>query len=57
MFELSSNEKEQVANIKVVGIGGCGNNAVSRMVESGIQVLSLSELTQISRISRSVKPV
>ena len=36
MFELSSNEKEQVANIKVVGIGGCGNNAVSRMVESGI---------------------
>lgn len=36
MFELSSNEKEQVANIKVVGIGGCGNNAVSRMVEAGI---------------------
>ena len=41
MFELSSNEKEQVANIKVVGIGGCGNNAVSRMVESGITSAAL----------------
>lgn len=26
-----------VANIKVVGIGGGGNNAVNRMIESGIE--------------------
>jgi len=26
-----------VANIKVVGVGGAGNNAVNRMIESGIE--------------------
>jgi len=26
-----------VANIKVVGIGGGGNNAVNRMIEAGLQ--------------------
>ena len=26
-----------VANIKVVGVGGGGNNAVNRMIESGIE--------------------
>ncbi|WP_027339296.1 cell division protein FtsZ [Halonatronum saccharophilum] len=35
MFEFGS-EMEQFANIKVVGVGGGGNNAVNRMIESGL---------------------
>ncbi len=34
MFGL---EMDQLAKIKVIGIGGAGNNAVNRMIESGIQ--------------------
>ncbi|MDD8048555.1 MAG: cell division protein FtsZ [Thomasclavelia sp.] len=30
-------DQEQVANIKVVGIGGGGNNAVNRMVDDGVK--------------------
>ncbi len=26
-----------IANIKVVGVGGGGNNAVNRMIESGVE--------------------
>ncbi|WP_408955850.1 cell division protein FtsZ [Natroniella sp. ANB-PHB2] len=36
MFEFDS-EMEQFANIKVVGVGGGGNNAVNRMIESGLK--------------------
>ncbi|MCL2512401.1 MAG: cell division protein FtsZ [Oscillospiraceae bacterium] len=35
-FEIS-NEFEEVTQIKVIGIGGGGGNAINRMVESGIQ--------------------
>lgn len=34
MFEL---EMDQLANIKVIGVGGGGNNAVNRMIESGVK--------------------
>ncbi len=34
MFGL---EMDQLARIKVIGIGGGGNNAVNRMIESGVQ--------------------
>ena len=34
MFEL---EMDQIAKIKVIGIGGGGNNAVNRMIESGVK--------------------
>ena len=30
-------EMEQFAQIKVVGVGGGGNNAINRMVESGLK--------------------
>ncbi len=36
MLEFDTNY-DQVAIIKVVGVGGGGNNAVNRMIESGIQ--------------------
>ncbi|CAM5188157.1 Cell division protein FtsZ OS=Ureibacillus acetophenoni OX=614649 GN=ftsZ PE=3 SV=1 [Ureibacillus acetophenoni] len=28
---------DQLANIKVIGVGGGGNNAVNRMIEHGVQ--------------------
>ena len=30
-------EMDQIAKIKVIGIGGGGNNAVNRMIESGVK--------------------
>ena len=30
-------EIDQLAKIKVIGVGGGGNNAVNRMIESGIK--------------------
>ena len=30
-------EMDQVAKIKVIGVGGGGNNAVNRMIESGVK--------------------
>jgi len=38
VFELEI-ENEQVAHIKVVGVGGGGNNAVNRMIEVGLQAI------------------
>ena len=35
MFDIGT-EVEQFANIKVVGVGGGGNNAVNRMIEEGL---------------------
>ena len=34
MFGL---EMDQLAKIKVIGVGGGGNNAVNRMIESGLK--------------------
>ena len=39
MFESFDN-LSGVARIKVVGVGGAGNNAVNRMIEAGIQSAS-----------------
>ncbi|MFW6035131.1 MAG: cell division protein FtsZ [Halothermotrichaceae bacterium] len=36
MFEIGT-EIEQFANIKVVGVGGGGNNAVNRMIQEGLE--------------------
>ena len=36
MFGLGL-EMDQIAKIKVVGVGGAGCNAVNRMIESGVQ--------------------
>ena len=37
MLEIMSNEAESSAKIIVIGVGGAGNNAVNRMVDSGIK--------------------
>ena len=36
MFEIMNNETQE-AVIKVVGVGGCGSNAVDHMIQNGMQ--------------------
>ena len=37
MLEIMTNDQESSAKIIVVGVGGAGNNAVNRMIESGLK--------------------
>ena len=37
MFELDDNTLDQFAKIKVIGVGGGGNNAVNRMISFGLE--------------------
>ena len=37
MLEFDMNMDDQLAVIKVIGVGGGGNNAVNRMIEHGVQ--------------------
>ena len=37
MLEIRVNELENAAKILVVGVGGAGNNAVNRMIETGLE--------------------
>ena len=41
MFE----DFEALANIKVIGVGGGGNNAVNRMITAGVKAQNLLLLT------------
>lgn len=44
------------ANIKVIGVGGGGNNAVNRMIESGlqgVQFLAVNTETQVLELSKA----
>lgn len=36
MLEIKVDENESAAKIRVIGVGGAGNNAVNRMIEEGI---------------------
>ena len=33
---MSENLQERVVNIKVIGVGGAGNNVINRMSEAGV---------------------
>src|SRR6476659_8720434 len=37
MFEIIEDESPQEAIIKVMGVGGCGGNAVEHMINKGVQ--------------------
>ena len=37
VFELEENGLDQLAKIKVIGVGGGGSNAVNRMINFGLQ--------------------
>ena len=44
-----SDFQERVVKIKVIGIGGAGNNVVNRMIDAGVEGVDLSWSTPISR--------
>lgn len=41
---------DQLATIKVIGVGGGGNNAVNRMIEHGVQGLNLLLSIQMPKL-------
>ena len=46
----------EFANIKVIGVGGGGNNAVNRMIESGlqgVQFISVNTEDQVLEVSQA----
>ena len=43
-------EMQQYANIKVIGVGGGGNNAINRMIEAGLKGESLLLLTLMLKL-------
>lgn len=52
-------EIDQLAKIKVIGVGGAGNNAVNRMIESGIKgadfIVANTDLQVLNNSKASVK--
>ena len=55
MLEINTNDIEPVAKIKVVGIGGAGNNAVNRMADAGIASAELIGINTDSQALVSCK--
>ena len=51
MLEINTNDVEPVAKIKVVGVGGAGNNAVNRMVDANV---SSAELIGVNTDSQAL---
>ena len=56
MFDL---EMDQLAKIKVIGVGGGGNNAVNRMIESGVKgvdfIVANTDLQVLNNSKAAVK--
>ena len=50
MFEFDSMDMSQFAKIKVVGVGGGGNNAVNRMVDAGIKGIEFIAINTDSQV-------
>jgi cell division protein FtsZ len=57
-IRISNPQTDHVANIKVVGVGGGGSNAVNRMIQAGVQgVEFITVNTDVQALRRSVAPV
>ena len=57
MFELDDNGMDQLANIKVIGVGGGGSNAVNRMINLGLQgVEFIAVNTDAQALLKSMAP-
>ena len=57
MFELDNNDFDQLANIKVIGVGGGGSNAVNRMINLGLQgVEFIAVNTDAQALLKSLAP-
>lgn len=55
-FTLDNNDNETIVNIKVVGVGGAGGNAVDRMITGGmksVEFVSVNTDQQVLRNSRA----
>ena len=46
-FSVVSNKSISPTVIKVIGVGGGGNNAVNRMIESGVKKVTLRFMTSM----------
>jgi len=58
MFGLEIDQMDQLAKIKVIGIGGAGGNAVNRMIESGVQgVEFIVANTDLQVLNNSKAPI
>ena len=58
MFDFDENTLDQLAKIKVIGIGGGGSNAVNRMIESGlegVEFIAVNTDSQALLMSKSPK--
>lgn len=57
MFELDDNGLDQLAKIKVIGVGGGGSNAVNRMIDYGLQgVEFIAVNTDAQALLKSLAP-
>ncbi len=57
VFELDDNGLDQVAKIKVIGVGGGGSNAVNRMINYGLQgVEFIAVNTDAQALLKSLAP-
>ncbi len=54
MFEIMNNENQE-AVIKVVGVGGCGSNAVDHMIQNGMQGVEFISMNTDAQALKSNK--
>lgn len=55
LLEIKSNERDNAANLLVVGVGGAGNNAVNRMIDEGIRGVEFVCINTDSQVLNSCK--
>ena len=54
MFEIMNNETQE-AVIKVIGVGGCGSNAVDHMIQNGMQGVEFISMNTDAQALKSNK--
>ena len=57
-FREREEETQKIANLKVVGVGGAGNNAINRMVEDkvkNVEFIAINTESKILRLSKADK--
>ena len=60
MLEIKTNEAEPACKIKVVGVGGAGNNAVNRMIDEnveGVELIAINTDKQALSLSRATTKI
>lgn len=54
-FTLDNNESDTIVNIKVVGVGGGGGNAVDRMIQSGMKSVEFVAINTDQQVLKNSK--